>query len=180
MFCAATDAMLRARQSPRPGYGTWSHGTLPEAVRAALAGEHSVELLRQVSTRLRHGYKPRLIADYDPLRTIDSATARRCVGYATAVLEVLRVSRCVRRTVRRSARPTRSGWFARSFGAHAANGISLEVTWVDSFEEGWWRVGVRPDRAGIRADDYASLLTEVEERIRDVNGVDLVLVPVLG
>lgn len=65
-------------------------------------------------------------------------------------------------------------------GAHAANGISLEVTWVDSFEEGWWRVGVRPDKAGIRADDYASLLTEVEERIRDVNGVNLVLVPVLG
>lgn len=54
------------------------------------------------------------------------------------------------------------------------------MTWVDSFEEGWWRVGVRPDRAGIRADDYASLLTEVEERIRDVNGVNLVLVPVLG
>lgn len=43
--------------------------------------------MRQVSTRLRHAYKLRLCADYDPFQTVDGATARRCLGYAWSVLK---------------------------------------------------------------------------------------------
>lgn len=58
-------------------------------------------------------------------------------------------------------------------------GYQLEVGRIERFEEDWWRVCVRPSRDGVRADEYAQILTNVEECLRDQHALNVVLVPVL-
>ncbi|MEW6251015.1 MAG: hypothetical protein AB1716_10240 [Planctomycetota bacterium] len=43
----------------------------------------------------------------------------------------------------------------------------------------FWQVAVRPDRAGVRAEDYARVLTDVEEQLRDEQRAMIILTPVL-
>lgn len=57
--------------------------------------------------------------------------------------------------------------------------FGLLVTTVERFEDDWWRVCVRPDREGVRADDYADARTSVEESLQTEQGLNIVLVPVL-
>lgn len=46
-------------------------------------------------------------------------------------------------------------------------------------EEDWWYVLVRPDRENVRAYDYYARLAEAEVTLRDDEGVNVLLVPVL-
>jgi hypothetical protein len=43
----------------------------------------------------------------------------------------------------------------------------------------WWYVTVVPDQPGVRAYDYAYLLTEAEEKLRDETHMNILLVPTL-
>jgi hypothetical protein len=45
------------------------------------------------------------------------------------------------------------------------------------FEEGHWRVVIRPTSGTIEAGDYAMTLAEVEEQIADNFGVNVILIP---
>lgn len=44
-------------------------------------------------------------------------------------------------------------------------------------EDDWWYVPVTPDRAGVRAHEYAEFLTEVENDLRDRVGLKVLLIP---
>lgn len=46
-------------------------------------------------------------------------------------------------------------------------------------DEDWWYVIVRPDRAGLRSYDYSERLTMIEDEIREVENVSVLLVPTL-
>lgn len=43
----------------------------------------------------------------------------------------------------------------------------------------WWYVVVVPDRNGVRAHDYSEKLTTIEDRIREKEQMNLLLVPAL-
>ena len=46
-------------------------------------------------------------------------------------------------------------------------------------DDDWWYVTVVPDRAGVRAYDYAYQLTETEDAIREAKSITVLLVPAL-
>lgn len=93
MFCAATHTLLTSGLRPRAGFGTWSHEVLPEAVRQNLRKLMGASVAQGLGTRLRHGFKLRLVADYDPAQTVDAETARRCLGFACSVVNALESNR---------------------------------------------------------------------------------------
>jgi len=60
-------------------------------------------------------------------------------------------------------------------------GYHLKVDPSATRQDGdWWYVVVVPDRDGIRAHDYAEVLTEVEERLGADQSLRILLVPALA
>lgn len=62
--------------------------------------------------------------------------------------------------------------------ARPQNGYALRVV-ADGVrqEDDWWYVPVSPDRSGVRAHEYAELLTEIEDRLREQVDLKVLLIP---
>ena len=67
---------------------------------------------------------------------------------------------------------------AAALSANQSCGCSLSVEAVVRHPD-FWQVAVKPDREGVRAEDYARVLTDVEDQLRDQQGLTVVLTPVL-
>jgi hypothetical protein len=70
------------------------------------------------------------------------------------------------------------GLVERALSGRQPRGYTLTIEDIVRHPD-FWQVAVRPDRAGIRAEDYARVLTEAEEQLRDEQHVMIVLTPVL-
>lgn len=47
-------------------------------------------------------------------------------------------------------------------------------------EDDWWYVVVKPDRPGVRSYDYSDTLTRIEEKLREQEHVNVLLIPSIG
>ena len=63
---------------------------------------------------------------------------------------------------------------------HPLNGVRLDVLDDQIWRtNGWWRVPVRPARAQARTAPFYEVLAETEEDLDSLDGLDILLVPVL-
>jgi len=88
VFARVTGALIDAGQTPRPAYGTWPHGTLPEAAAATLLDRRAAA--SNLAYSVRRLYRLRLIADYRPDTDVDARTAFEATGLMAQVFRLLK------------------------------------------------------------------------------------------